>query len=166
MGKSTTSRAAADKYRSIFEHTAVSLWEEDISGLRVLLKQWRSHAADLREHLRAHPALVRKGVRAVTAVDVNEATLQLYEAKSKTDLLGPLDMTLDSDAIGDFIELFVAIAEGRTRVELESSTHTLSGKSINLLIRAFIPAEGDPYPYMLVTAVDFTDYKRLEKSLH
>jgi PAS domain S-box-containing protein len=96
---------------------------------------------------------------------VNEATLQLYEPKSKTDLLGPLDMTLDSGAIGDFIELFVAIAEGHTRMELEGSAHTLTGKNINLLIRAFIPAESDPYPYMLVTAVDFTDYKRLEKSL-
>ena len=164
--RTAISRAAVDWYRSIFEHSSVSLWEEDISGLRELIKQWTSRRIpDLRAYLRAHPALVRKGVRAVRVVDVNEATLRLYEAGSRADLLGPLDTTLDPGAMGDFIDLFAAMAEGRERFEAETSARTLTGKRLELLVRTFIPSETDAYPYMLVNVVDFTDYKRLESRL-
>ncbi|MGA2615142.1 MAG: PAS domain S-box protein [Spirochaetia bacterium] len=158
-------RAAADKHRSIFEHSAVSLWEEDIAGLRALIKEWTGKTHDLGEYLRAHPSAIRKGLRAIRVVDVNEATVRLYEAKSRKDLLGPLDITLDPEATNNFIELFTAVAEGRTSVEQESSARTLTGKRLDLLIKVFIPVKDDAYQYMLVNVIDITNYKRLEKEL-
>ncbi|HVP17988.1 MAG TPA: hypothetical protein VMU36_03270, partial [Spirochaetia bacterium] len=157
---------APGKDRSIFDHSAVSLWEEDISGLRLLLREWQSRKIpDLRSYLLAHPVQVRKGLKAIRVVDVNEATLALYEAKSRKDLLGPLDIRLDAASLNDFIELFMAVAEGRGRVEQESTALTLGGKTLSVLVRAIIPAERDPYPYMLVNVVDITRLKELEKKL-
>ena len=100
-------RLIAGKDRSIFEHSAVSLWEEDISGLRALIREWQSRkVSDLHAYLLAHPALVRKGIKAVRVVDVNDAAVRLYGAKSRKDLRGPLDITLDAESLEDFIELF------------------------------------------------------------
>ena len=159
-------RLIAGKDRSIFEHSAVSLWEEDISGLRALIREWQSRkVSDLHAYLLAHPALVRKGIKAVRVVDVNEATLRLYEAKSRKDLLGPLDITLDAESLKDFIELIVAVAEGRTLLEQESSALTLGGKRLSILLRAIIPAEKDAYHYMLVNVIDITESRRLEQAL-
>ena len=159
-------RPIAGKDRSIFEHSAVSLWEEDISGLRALIREWQSRkVSDLHAYLLAHPSLVRKGIKAIRVVDVNEATLRLYGAKSRKDLLGPLDITLDAESLKDFIELFVAVAEGRALLEQESSALTLSGKRLSILLRAFIPAEKDAYHYMLVNVIDVTEHKELEKRL-
>ncbi|HUI68972.1 MAG TPA: PAS domain S-box protein [Spirochaetia bacterium] len=166
MAKTSASRAAAEKYPSIFQHSLVCLWEEDISALRELLRQWTSRKVpDLRAYLHAHPGLVRKGVRAIRVVDVNEATIQLYEAKSKAELLGALDSTLDPAALADFVELFVAIVEGRTRVEQESTARTLTGKKLNLLVRTSIPAPRDAYQFAVVNVVDFTEYMQLERKL-
>ena len=159
-------RLIAGKDRSIFEHSAVSLWEEDISGLRTLIREWQSRkVSDLRAYLLAHPALVRKGIKAVRVVDVNEATLRLYEAKRRKDLLGPLDITLDAESLKDFIELIVAVAEGRTLLEQESSALTFGGKRLSILLRAIIPTEKDAYHYMLVNVIDVTELKELEKKL-
>ncbi len=169
MARNTgTSRAAADKYRSIFQNSVVSMWEEDISPLRELIAQWRSRKpgkADLRAYLRAHPALVRKGVRAVRVLDVNEATVRLYEAQRKEDLLGPLDLTLDPDALDGFVELFGAISEGRRHVEAESTARTMTGKKLDILVRTYIPSPRDAYSSLIVNVLDFTEHKRLEKSL-
>jgi PAS domain S-box-containing protein len=164
MPRSTrTSRVAADRYRSLFQYSIVPMWEEDISGLRELLAQWTARKErDLRAHLRQHPALVRKGVRAIRVVDVNEAALRLYEAERKKELLGPLNLLLDAEALDRFIELFAAIAEGRSWMESESSARTLKGRRLEVLVREFIPSPQDDHPSMIVTVVDFTEYRRLE----
>ena len=169
MARNTrTSRATADKYRGIFQHSVVSMWEEDISVLRELITQWMSRKSgktDLKTHLRLHPTLVRKGVRSIRVLDVNEATIQLYEAQRKEDLLGPLDVTLDQDALDGFSELFAAIAEGRRHMESESTARTLTGRRLDILVRTFIPSPKDAYPYMIVNVLDFTEYKKLERKL-
>jgi two-component system sensor histidine kinase/response regulator len=157
---------AADRYRSIFEHSIVPMWEEDISGLRELLAQWRRpKGRDLRSYLREHPALVRKGVRTLRVVDVNEAALRLYDAESKKQMLGPWKLVPDAEGMDSYIELFVAVAEGRQRVEIETSTRTLKGRKLEIMAREFIPAPGDPHPFVIVNVVDLTAYKSLERKL-
>ncbi|HUI70735.1 MAG TPA: PAS domain-containing protein, partial [Spirochaetia bacterium] len=160
-----TSGSRSDKYRSIFLHTAVSLWEEDISELRQMIKSWRVRGIrDLRVYLDNHPRVLKKAIHSIRVVDVNDMTLRLYEAKDKKELLGPLD-TLHPEPIPSLMELVIAIAEGKGELETDSTALTLKGRKLDLLIKSHIPAEGDEYPYVLVSAMDISERKRLEQTL-
>ena len=159
-------RKRPDRYRSIFERSAVSLWEEDISELRKMLRAWRdSGVQDVRAHLESNPSLLRQAIRSIRVVDVNDTTLRLYEAGTKKDLLGPLDITLDRDAMSNVKELIVAVAEGRREIETDSSAVTLGGKKLDLLVKVYIPAEEDEYPYALVNVIDIGERKLLERRI-
>jgi PAS domain S-box-containing protein len=156
------------KERRVFQHSAVSLWEEDISVLRSTLMDLKSQGvSDLRNYLDAHSAFLSKAARMIKVVDVNDAALRLYEVKSKIELLGSLDKTLDLEdpvMIESMKRNVLAIWEGANLFEGESMAETPSGKKLTLAIKAYIPPENDPYPYMLVNVIDITEQKRLEKS--
>ena len=98
-------RPEDEKYRSIFEHSAVSLWEEDISKLRLRLVELRKGASfSLTEHLLAHPEFVKEAFGLIEVTDVNQASLLLFAADRREQLLGPLNTVLEAvsrAALGD-----------------------------------------------------------------
>ena len=148
------------RYQSIFEHSTVSLWEEDISRLRSRVNGLVSRGiTDLRSYLVEHPEFVREAVRSIQVIDVNKATLRLYEAERKEQLLGPLKIALDEQAVESFREMIIALVEGRREIETESTAQSLRGKKLSLITKSYLPAETDAYPYMLVNVIDITDRK-------
>jgi PAS domain S-box-containing protein len=154
------------KPRGTFNRSAVAHREEDISGVRAMIAEWRSRGvSDVRAYLEANPRELRRAIDSIRLLDVNDAALELYEARTREDLLGSLDATLDAGAIGGFKELIVAIADGRTKFEVESTTRTLRGKRLDLIARMFIPPPGDDSPTMLVAVLDITGRKRAEEAL-
>jgi len=158
------------RFQSIFQHSAVSLWEEDISRLRAALDALRARGvADMGRYLDEHPGFLAEAARLITVIDVNEATLELYEVADRLQLLGPLDRTLDLEdpvtraSLRDDILL---IAEGGTRAERESKATTPSGRKLDIAIRLSVPSPDDPYPHMLVNVLDITRRKHAEEELH
>jgi PAS domain S-box-containing protein len=160
------SRSRTDRYRSVFDHSAVSLWEEDISELRAMIQGWRDRGiTDLRSYLRGHPNVLRKAIRAIKVVDVNETTLQLYETDDKSKLLGSLGMVLTEEMIPGAMQYVIAIAEGRKKFETDTVATSFKGKRLDLFVTIFIPGESDDYPYALVSIFDISERKRLERNL-
>jgi two-component system, cell cycle sensor histidine kinase and response regulator CckA len=158
------------RFQSIFQHSAVSLWEEDISGLRAALDALRARGvADIGRYLDEHPEFLAEAARLITVIDVNEATLELYEVADRQQLLGPLGKTLDlqdpltRSSLRDDILL---IAEGGTRAERESKATTPSGRKLHIAIRLSVPGPDDPYPHMLVNVMDITRRRHAEEELH
>jgi PAS domain S-box-containing protein len=142
----------------------VSLWVEDISGLRAVIRAWRARGiSDLRAYLQSHPVVLRKAVRSIKVVDVNDVTLQLYEAKAKRELLGPL--RCDAESIPTALELIMAVAEGRHELESESAALTLKGRKLDILTKTRIRAEGDADPFVLVNVIDISERTRLDREL-
>src|SRR5208283_1495148 len=65
------------RFQSIFEHSEVSLWEEDISALRAALDELRARGVrDMRTYLDEHPEFLTQAARMITVINVNEATLR------------------------------------------------------------------------------------------
>ncbi|MGA2762046.1 MAG: PAS domain S-box protein [Spirochaetia bacterium] len=157
------------RYKSIFQHSAVSLWEEDIGELRRALRDLRARGvADLGAWIDSNPLFIDQAARMIRVVDVNEATLAMYEVADAESLRGPLETRLDlSDpmARGSMRENILAIWEGRTYCEEESNAVTTSGRRFDISIRMYIPPENDPYPYMLVNVLDISQRVRAEAAL-
>jgi PAS domain S-box-containing protein len=159
-------RESEARYRDIFQHSAVPLWMEDISELRTMLRVLQcGGACDLAAYLKNNPDFVRKAVHCIQVIDVNDAAIRLYEAEAKEDLLGPLDRTLDADALAHFAESILAIAQGKGAYENESTARTLRGKRLNLLVSTYIARETDVNSGMLVSVLDITARKKAEEKL-
>jgi PAS domain S-box-containing protein len=149
------------KYASIFEHSAVALWEEDISRLRSKLLEMKTGGGfSLRAHLAAHPEFVQEAVGLIDVIDVNQAALHLFEADRKEQLLGPLPQVLDTVSRVAFGDEILAIDEGKTDLEVESTALTLKGKNLSLIVKIHIPRADDVYPSMLVSLIDITARKQ------
>ncbi len=121
---------------------------------------------DLRKYLGTHIEVVREAIRSIRVIDVNDATLGLYEAESKEQLLGSLEITLNIDVDPvvrePLTEMICAIDEGRKKIQMESAARTLLGKPLSLIVRSYIPAEDDAFPSMLVSLIDITQRKKAE----
>jgi PAS domain S-box-containing protein len=155
--------------QTIFQHSAVPFWEEDISALRAALDALRADGVhDFRRYLEEHPEFLRKAARLIAVIDVNEATLALYEVADRRQLLGPLDRTLDLDdsvTLASLRDDVLLVAEGGTQSARESKATTPSGKKLDIVISVSVPDRNDAYPYMLVNVLDITRRKHAEEEL-
>ena len=157
---------AQERYRTIFHHSPVSLWEEDISELRAEIRALKERGVeDLAQYLEKSPDFVERAVRAIRVVDVNDATLRLQGAETKEQLLGPLGRTLEPSALSAHKEQILAIVEGRRLHERESTATTLKRDLLHVLISCSIPEENDQYQHMLVNVFDISERKRAEEAL-
>jgi len=151
------------KYESIFEHSPVSLWEEDVSRLRARLDEMRSVAGfSLPAHLSAHPEFVQEAVGLIDVTDVNAASVRLFEANNKRQLLGPLNVVLNAVSPAALAEMILAIDEGGGDIEAETCAVTLNGRNLFLIAKTHTPAAGAAYPRMLVSLIDITARKEAE----
>lgn len=62
------------RFRGLFEHAPVSIWEEDFSGVRRYLEELRqAGVTDFFAYFSAHPEAVARSAAQVKIVDVNRA---------------------------------------------------------------------------------------------
>jgi PAS domain S-box-containing protein len=159
-------RESEKRYRHIFESTGVSIWEEDFSRVKAAVEELRAGGVrDFGAYFDAHPQFVSDAVKMVRIVDVNIASLKLFGAESKEQLLTSLDQIFVAETDQVFIGQLVAIAEGRTYFEAETALQTLQGERLTVLITITFPAPGDRFASVLVTVIDMTERKQSEAKL-
>ena len=141
--------------RFIFQHAAVSLWEMDISSVRTRIEQWKNAGVvDIRSHFLAHPDVLPAAIESMTLVDVNDATLRLYEAGSAAELKSPWDPRLGFRCEPALADLVADIADGRESFEMECSGRSLGGRQLDVRLTFAIPTKNDGYCCLLVSAAD------------
>ncbi|MEW6086476.1 MAG: PAS domain S-box protein [Chloroflexota bacterium] len=154
------------RFRDVFDALPISIWEEDFSEVRKALMQLREQGVtDFRKYLGEHPEFVMNAARMVKVVDVNAMTLRLFEATDKSELLGSLETRLLPEALVDFCDELVAIAEGRLFFEGEVTDRTLRGKTIHLWRTIVFPREDEKFKSVMVSLTDMTERKHTEMAL-
>ena len=91
--KRALDRAAENERHAqgLFEHSPVSLWVEDYSGVRGWLEDLRRRGiTNLPRHLTENPQVLTESLALIRVIDINQKTLSLYGAKSKEELLSNL----------------------------------------------------------------------------
>jgi hypothetical protein len=88
---STAVKTSELSYRALFDSTPTSIWQEDYRGTAIILDRLRSEGVtDLRSYLADHPGVFDEAIESIKVTDVNDAAVDLVEADSRDDLLGPL----------------------------------------------------------------------------
>jgi PAS domain S-box-containing protein len=159
-------RKSERRFRTIFDTVPVSIWEADITELRAALSELKAEGIeDLRAYFDEHPEFIDQALKMIRVIDVNEATVDLYKARSKEDFLGSLDDALGKREPEGFRDLLVAFAAGETRFEAETVGRDLNGDLMNVMLSVSMPDESSEYDHALAGLKDVTDLKRVEQAL-
>jgi PAS domain S-box-containing protein len=154
------------RYREIFEFAAVSIWEEDFSSVKVTLDRLRaSGVKDLRGYLSENPAFVSEAASKVKLLDINRATLKLFGAGSKDQLISSLDRSFQQESYNVFAEELLAIWERQSYFEAEAPFKTLQGKELNTILSVVFPSSASSLDHVLVSMVDITERKQTAAEL-
>ena len=71
-------RESEERYRSLFEDSPISLWEEDFSAVKLFIEDLRRQGVtDYGVYFDSHPEQVARCIEQIKVVDVNQAALKL-----------------------------------------------------------------------------------------
>ncbi len=159
-------RLSEERYRTLFKSAAVSLWEEDYSEIQKMIEKLKQQGVvDMTTYIREHPEFAIEAARSMKVLDVNDATLKLFHASSKEDLLGSLDKVFVPESYDVFLEMLIAVANGQESFEAEAVNGTLDGGRVSVLVSVNFPAKFRDQATLTVSLTDITDRKLAEQEL-
>jgi len=167
LGAESALKKSHERYYSLFENSPISLWEEDFSGVKMRLDNFKAEGVtDFRTYFREHPEIVAECVSMVRIYDVNRATLELFRARTKKDFWRGLGSVFTEDSYETALDELIAIANGKTTFSSETKNQTLGGKTKDVYLKwTVVPGYEDSYGKVLVSLMDITDRKRFENEL-
>jgi diguanylate cyclase (GGDEF)-like protein len=159
--------ASEARYRGLFEHAPVSLWEEDYSALKAYLDDLRAKGVrDLRMHLAAHPEAVTECIGRIQVISVNRRTLELFRADTQQELVDNLDQVFRDEMGNHFREELLDMWEGKLAYSREGINYALTGDPVNIQLHwAVLPGSEADFGRVLVSIEDITARKTAEDYL-
>jgi len=162
-------RAGEARFRSLYDHAPVALWEQDWSAARSALDALvQSGVRDLPAHFRAHPHELARIAALVRIIDANGAALAQVRASLDDQRRGVLGLAqnFDDSALPAFGEALVALAGGAHLYECESSFVRLDGAvRQNELSLLLMPGHADTLDFVMLSSLDITERKRMNAEL-
>ncbi len=156
----------AERYHRILQSIPVSIWEEDFSAVKKHLDRFRKRAVPLRAHFENRPEEVLSLARKVRIINVNDYTLQFYEAASREELFCGLHRIFNKVSYDTFREELIALGEGRTVFSTETVNVSLKGGIKHILLQLSVPPGfEESLSLVLVNIVDITQLKEREAGL-
>jgi len=160
-------RESKEWYENLFENSPIALWVEDYSEVKKHLDALRERGVeDFYTYFEENHKEVHHCAGLIKVVDVNRATLALYQAESKQELISDLGHIFTPESWLGFRDILAALAMGITAFEIETVNRKLNGEIINIVLRWNI-ATGyeDTYAKAFVSVLDITKRKRYENAL-
>ncbi|MCB1761617.1 MAG: PAS domain-containing protein [Gammaproteobacteria bacterium] len=155
------------RYRSLFQNAEVSIWNEDLSAVYQMLRQLRHEGvSDLRRHLDVNPQLAWDLAAMVKVLQVNEATLKMFGAKTPDEFLMEIHHTFAPDTIPVFIDSLCAVWNGEKMFRSNSSFRSLDGRELKAIISFPIPEKPEGFSSVPISILDITEQVRVEQALH
>jgi PAS domain S-box-containing protein len=159
-------RQQEQRYHYIFEAVGVSIWEEDFAQVKGAIDQLKAQGVkDFRQYFIDHPEVVQELITLIKPVDVNEASLRLFEARDKQELLASFPRIVLPETLPALVDELVALAEHRHQVVSETVLQTLTGQRLNVLFSMTFPPAETNFNRVLISIVDISDRQRSQQHL-
>ena len=154
-------------FKCLFEDSPISIWEEDFSAVHKYLKTLREQGiTDLRDYFSKNPDLIDKCSKLVKILSINQASLKMYKANSKDELLTDLEAVFTKDSKRTFIDQLILIANDGTHYEGECINKTIDGKKLDVYLTWTVAEEHQKdYSVVFVSMIDITNMKNVERAL-
>ena len=113
----------------------MSIWEEDFSQVTAAIDDLKAQGVrDFSQYIAAHPEFIQQAISMVKIIDVNDATVKLFEAQSKDELLVSLHKIFLPEAEEVFAGELIAINQPLAAIITNGNAclRWLAGDSPNL----------------------------------
>ena len=156
-----------DRYRTLFEHSVVPIWEEDFSEVKRFFDHLRKkRVKDFRAYFMKHPDKIEHCASLIRVIDLNQTSAVFFGVKDKSELITNLQYFFTKDSLNVLMEEFIALSEGKTEFESDIPVMDLSGEIIHLHIKLLVePGHYESLSRVLVTWIDMTDRFNYEEML-
>jgi diguanylate cyclase (GGDEF)-like protein len=162
-------RAGEARFRSLYDHAPVALWEQDWSAVRAALGEFElSGIDDLAGYLQANPSQLRRLASLVRIMDVNAAALEQVAAPPGRKDLARLTLAqnFDAAAMPNFARAVTALAQGQHFFACEGSFERLDGVArLNELTLLVMPGHTHSLDFVIVSTLDITERRRMDDEL-
>lgn len=151
----------------LFQHSPVSLWIEDFSAIRRMLQDLRDRGiTDLRVFTDVHPEFVRQCMQAIRVLDVNAATLDLFCAANRGELLARLHDVFRDEMEPHFREQLIELWDDKLKHSREVVNYALDGTERAVIMQfSVIPGYEADWSRVLIALTDITARKKAEAYL-
>lgn len=163
----TALKRAEMRFHHLFTYAPISLWEEDYTAIKREFDRLRAQGVqDILTHLHSNPKAVDRFISMIRVLDVNQKTLDLFEAADKETLIANLDRVFGDETRVHFINELAAMWDGKTFYERESVNYSLSGRAVHVqLAWTLMPGSENDFGWVLVALQDITARKKAEEYL-
>jgi response regulator RpfG family c-di-GMP phosphodiesterase/PAS domain-containing protein len=160
-------RQSEIRYRTIFENSPISMWEANFSGIRGFFNELRLQGiTNVKAYLNKNPEAVDECLRLIKVVDVNQATLKLYHAQNKEELISNLPKIFGTKFRDLFWLVLIAIANGQREFEGTGINYKLTGEPVHLILRLTIsPAYEHSLSRVIVSIFDISERQKTEQQI-
>jgi PAS domain S-box-containing protein/putative nucleotidyltransferase with HDIG domain len=167
LSTSDALQRSENRYRSLFEDSPISIWEEDFSQVKAYLNDLRYQGiTDLSEYIELHPEVIEECALRIKILDVNQTTLKMFKAVNKNELLENIPLIFRERFDEVFTEELLALWNNQSEFFREGINYTLTGEPLHISLRwnASTGSE-ERMDRVLVTLMDISARRQAELAL-
>jgi PAS domain S-box-containing protein len=154
------------RYRHLFHHMPVALWQLNARGLVELFKQLRSEGVtDLGAYFDAHPGQVQRCMEMLIIEEVNEHTIQMLGGRDTREFVGTSIARYFPENSPTFRRSMVSRYRGDPNYAAETKLTTLDGRVVDVLYTASRVGPISEPGMSLLGVIDITERKQAEEAL-
>jgi PAS domain S-box-containing protein len=161
-------RASEARYRELFDESPVAIWEEDWSAIRQMVERLaRQGIKDWRSYFRRRKDQLEKAYNLAIISDVSRATLEIYQAADKKQLMERTRSQLvPEEELDAFVEILASFLEGKSDCVAEARDLRTDGSEMIIRSRAVLPPKHRSRWERVIYAIEeITAQKQTEDAL-
>ena len=154
-------------YQTLFMDAPIRIWENDYSRVKKEIDLLKERGVkDFKTFFKEHPELVKKFSTFVKINNYNKKVIQQYNVRDKKETIKSLSQIFWESSYPYFISELLAIAEGKTSINFEMTTRTITGEIYYSIINwAVLPDHEKDYSRIIISADDITARKNAQMEL-
>ncbi|OPX27358.1 MAG: hypothetical protein B1H06_04820 [Candidatus Cloacimonas sp. 4484_143] len=163
----TALKESEERFKYLFNSTPISIWEEDFSEVYDYIQLLKEKGIkDFNKYFDDNPDDVKLCSEKAKILDVNNTTLSMFNAKSKSEILNSLAAIFTKDSLNLFKGQLIKIANNETYYSGKCKNKTLDGRILDVLVHwAVVPGYEKDYSRILVSLIDITSHEKAQRSL-
>ena len=160
-------RESEARYRSVFTHAPIGLWEQDWSLVKQALNELQIISIEeIDTYLRHSPQEVWRLARLIQNVELNQMVLSLLGAESDHQQPSFQNSYLTEATFEQFADIFLVFANGITTYQTEFQLTKLDGsEACHFVSLIVLPGHEKRLDSVIVTVSDMTPRKHYEMAL-
>lgn len=150
-----------------FHYSPTSLWVENFSRVKHRIDQLkRIGIEDFRTFLDVHPDFIQQCIDDIILLDVNQATLDLFNASSKQHLFENLTTVFTEEMHQTFKEQLIELWNGKLQHSREAINYALDGSVRHVLLHfSVFPGYEEDWGLVQLALTDISARKKAESYL-